>query len=110
MGKVLAKRFKALRAAHETVGECRSIGLFGMVEFVKDSKTEDPIVSYGEDPKGIMKQILGKLVEAGFWTYTHENMVAVSPPLIITEKELNEALDILDKVCTWADQTFAGKK
>ncbi|MDR1893176.1 MAG: aminotransferase class III-fold pyridoxal phosphate-dependent enzyme [Spirochaetales bacterium] len=109
MGKVMAKRLAALRAAHDTVGECRSIGLFGMVEFVKNSKTDEPLVAYGQDPQGVMKQIMGKLAENGFWTYTHENMVAVSPPLIITEAELNQAFDILDKVAGWVDATFGEK-
>jgi len=109
MGKVLEKKLAKLRADHETVGECRNIGLFGMVEFVKNSKTEEAIVPYGIDPQGIMKQIIGKLRENGFTTYSHENMIAISPPLIITEKELDEAFVILDKVCTWVDQTFAVK-
>ena len=61
MGKYLSKKMAELRAAHECVGECRNIGLFGMVEFVKNSKTEEVMVPYGADPKGIMKQILGKL-------------------------------------------------
>ncbi|MDD3349789.1 MAG: aspartate aminotransferase family protein, partial [Eubacteriales bacterium] len=39
----------------------------------------------------------------GFYTYSHENMIQVSPPLIITEQEMNEALQILDKVLDSVD-------
>ena len=107
MSKIMAAKLKKLREDHECVGECRIIGLFGMVEFIKNSKTQEAIVPYGLDTKGIMKQILGKLKEEGFATYSHENMIVVSPPLIITEKEIDEAFVMLDKVCTWVDETFA---
>jgi len=105
MGKVLAKEMAALRAKHPCVGECRNIGLFGMVEFVKNA-SEEPMVPYGKDPEGKMKKILGKLRENGFTTYSHENMIAVSPPLIITEQEMHEAFEILDKVCSWVDENL----
>jgi len=105
MGPVLAKHMADLRAKHPSVGECRNIGLFGMVEFVKNA-AEEPMVPYGKDPEGTMKKILGKLKENGFTSYTHENMLAVSPPLIITEQELAEAFEILDKVCTWVDENL----
>lgn len=105
MGEVLADEFKKLREKHVCVGECRNIALFGMIEFNKNSQGE-PLVEYAHDPQGIMKQILGKLRENGFLTYAHENMVAVSPPLTITEKELRDAMAIMDKVCSWIDETF----
>ncbi len=104
MGPVMAKMMAELQAKHPSVGPCRNIGLFGMVEFV--DKNNGPLVPYAKDPKGLMKQILGKLRENGFVTYSHENMVAVSPPLIITEAELQEAFDILDKVATWVDENL----
>ena len=104
MGPVMAKMMSELQAKHPSVGPCRNIGLFGMVEFV--DKNNGPLVPYAKDPKGLMKQILGKLRENGFVTYSHENMIAVSPPLIITEAELQEAYDILDKVATWVDENL----
>ncbi len=104
MGKVMASLMADLQAKHPSVGPCRNIGLFGMVEFV--NKDNGPLVPYAKDPEGTMKKILGKLRENKFMTYSHENMVAVSPPLIITEEELKEAFAILDKVCTWVDENL----
>lgn len=105
MGKVLQRLMTNLRASHPSVGECRNIGLFGMVEFVKNAD-EDPLVPYGKDPDGLMKKILGKLKEGGFSTYSHENMISLSPPLIITEKQLEEGFAILDDVCGWVDKNL----
>jgi taurine--2-oxoglutarate transaminase len=45
-----------------------------------------------------MKKILGMLKKEGFWTYSHENIIIIAPPLTITAEELNAAMDIFDKV------------
>ena len=43
-------------------------------------------------------EIIGKLKEKGFMTYSHENMIMVSPPLIITEEQVREEMKKLDEV------------
>ncbi|MFA5636384.1 MAG: aminotransferase class III-fold pyridoxal phosphate-dependent enzyme [Anaerovoracaceae bacterium] len=103
VGKVLGEGLEALKAKHACVGDVRYIGLFSIVEFVKDKATREPIVPFGKDPDGIMPKILGMLRAEGFYTYAHENMIHVSPPLIITEQELKEALQMLDKVMDSVD-------
>ena len=45
-----------------------------------------------------MKSIIGKLAGKGFMTYSHENMIFISPPLIITEEQVKEELKKLDEV------------
>jgi taurine--2-oxoglutarate transaminase len=37
-------------------------------------------------------------------TYSHENMLIVAPPLIITEAQLSEAMTVLDEVLGIVDQ------
>jgi taurine--2-oxoglutarate transaminase len=72
------------------VGDVRGIGLFGAVELVKNRETKEPILPYGKDNEGIMKKINGELAKRGFMTYTHENMILVAPPLIVTKEQLTE--------------------
>lgn len=98
VGAVLAKELDEIKDRHPSVGDVRHIGLFSVVELVKDRETREPMVSFGKDPDGIMPKIIGMLKSEGFYTYSHENMFQVSPPLIITEEQLREALAILDKV------------
>jgi taurine--2-oxoglutarate transaminase len=50
-----------------------------------------------------MGKIIGLLKERKFMTYSHENMVFVCPPLIITEEQLAEELVKLDEVLTIVD-------
>lgn len=106
VGKVLGEILEELKEKHSCVGDVRYIGLFSAVELVKDKATKEPIVPYGKDPDGIMGKILGKLKERRFMTYTHENMILVAPPLIITEDQLREEMDKLDEVLTIVDKEF----
>lgn len=106
MESVLKNEYRALQKKHPCLGECRTIGLFSMFELNKNPETKEPIVPYGIDPDRIMPAIIGKLKSEGFSTYSHENLVSVSPPLIITEAQLKEAMAILDKVLAWVDETY----
>jgi taurine--2-oxoglutarate transaminase len=87
-----------LKEKHICVGDVRSIGLFGAVELVKNRETREPLVPYGKDPDGVMKSINGELAKRGFMTYTHENMILIAPPLIITKEQLVEEMAKLDEV------------
>lgn len=102
-GNVLKELLLELQKKHACVGEVRSIGLFSALELVKDKDTGEPLVEYNEDPEKIMKKILGMLFSEGFATYEHENMLIVAPPLIITESELREGMQKLDKVLDSVD-------
>lgn len=97
-GKVLGEELEKIKATHPSVGDVRYIGLFSAVELVKSKETKEPLVEYGKDPDGIMKSIIGKLAGKGFMTYSHENMIFISPPLIITEEQVKEELKKLDEV------------
>lgn len=102
--KVLGNILDGYVDAHPCVGQVRHIGLFSAIELVKDKETREPLVPFGKDPEGLMKKILGMLVAEGFWTYSHENMIIVAPPLIITEEQLRESMAIMDKVLDSVDK------
>ena len=51
-----------------------------------------------------MGKIIGMLKDKKFMTYSHENMVFVCPPLIITEEQLLEELIKLDEVLDIVDK------
>lgn len=102
-GKVLAELLDDMEKKHPCVGQVRHIGLFSAVELVKSKETREPIVPFNNDTEGLMGKIVGMLKAEGFSTYSHENMILVAPPLIISETELREALAILDKVLDSVD-------
>lgn len=102
-GAELKAALNVFRDKHKSVGDVRAIGLMSAVELVKDKKTKEPLVPYGKDPDGTMKKINGELAKRGFMTYTHENMILVAPPLIITAEQLAEELVKLDEVLGLVD-------
>ncbi len=106
MGKVLGELLEELKAKHACVGDVRYIGLFSALDLVFDKKTKQPIAEYAVDTTGNQKKVIAKCKELGFYTYGRDNCVKVCPPLIITEKELREQMEILDEVLTWADKEF----
>ena len=103
VGKVLGEILEELKAKHACVGDVRYIGLFSSIELVKDKATKEPLVPYGKDPEGRMGKIIGALKSKGFMTYSHENMIFVSPPLIITEAQIREEMTKVDEVLSTVD-------
>lgn len=105
VGKVLADILDELKEKHKCIGDVRHIGLFSAVELVKDKKTKEPLVPYG-DKSGTMGKIIGLLKERGFATFGRENNINITPPLIITEDELREAMKIFDEVMDIVDKEY----
>jgi len=103
LSKILHELMIELSKKHPCVGEVRNTGFLAGLELIKDA-SGTPLVSFNEDPHGIMPKIIGMLKAEGFLTYSHENVVAITPPLIITEEELRTAIKILDKVLTSVDE------
>ena len=54
-----------------------------------------------------MKKINGELAGRGFMTYTHENMILVAPPLIITKEQLDEEMATLDEALGIVDKSVS---
>ena len=96
MGVAMKQMHDDLKKKHPSVGETRSIGLFGIVELVKDRKTMEPLAPFnGTSPE---MQALGKFFrEEGLYTFVRWNGFFTNPPLTITEEELAEAFAIIDK-------------
>ena len=109
IGTVLAERLDQL-LAFKSVGEVRHIGLFAAVELVKNKETKEPIISYGmdygKDPIGLMSKFIGLLSDNGFYTYSHESSIIIAPPLIITEQQLNNAMDIFEHTLTDFEEQY----
>ena len=106
VGKHLGEVLENLKAKHKSVGDVRYIGLFGGVELVKDRATHEPLVPWGQDPAGVMGAIVKELKSRGFVTYSHENVIIVAPPLIITEAQIDEELAKLDEVLSIIDEKY----
>src|SRR5688572_17911654 len=68
LGPVMTALLEELAAKHATVGAHRSIGLFGIVELVKDKKTREPLAPFGATSEE-MRRLGGYLREEGLYTF-----------------------------------------
>lgn len=106
MGSVLKRMLTDLGEAHPSVGEVRNIGLFGIVELVRDRKTKEPMAPWnGSSPE--MTALRKYCVDHGLFLYTHWHTVLIIPPLIITEAQLKEGMDVLDDALKITDRAVS---
>jgi len=95
-GTLLASLHAELSAKHPSVGATRCIGLFGIIELVRNRKTMEPLAPLnGTSPE---MAALGKFFrEEGLFTFVRWNYFFTNPPLCITEPELREGIEIIDR-------------
>lgn len=92
-GKIIDENFKELQKKYSVVGETRGIGAMRAIEFVKDRDTWEPD---SETAKAvIMESLQNGLILAG--AGIHGNVIRFLIPLVMSEDELREGLEVLDK-------------
>jgi len=101
-GKLMAELLADLASRHASVGAVRSIGLFGVVELVRNRKTLELMAPFnGTSPEMIA---LGRFFRnEGLFTFVRWNYFFTNPPLCITESELREAFAIIDRALAITD-------
>src|SRR6266404_6057897 len=96
MGRTMRSLLDELESRHPSVGATRNIGLFGIVELVRNSETREPMAPFNGTSSEM--QALGKFFrQEGLYTLVRWNTFFTNPPLCITEAELLEAFAIIDK-------------
>ncbi len=76
-------------ASHPMVGETRGVGLVGAVELVRDKATKEPF----NPAHGVGAFVTAQAQENGLIVRAMGDSVAFSPPLIITEAEIDDMFD-----------------
>jgi taurine--2-oxoglutarate transaminase len=96
MGALMKRLGEELQKKHPSVGAVRSIGLFGIVELIRNRKTKQPMAPFNGTSEEMAA--LGKFFrENGLYTLVRWNTFYTNPPLCINEEQLREAFAIIDK-------------
>jgi taurine--2-oxoglutarate transaminase len=109
MGGVMKDLLADLEARHPSVGAVRSIGLFGIVELVRDRRTREPMAPFNGTSEEMVA--LGRFFrEQGLYTFIRWNYFFTNPPLCINEAELRDGFIILDRGLDLTDRAVGVSK
>ena len=92
-----------LAANHPSVGATRNLGLFGIIDLVRSRDPWTPLTPFN-GTSDEMKAIGKFLRENGLYTMLANNSIHTNPPLCITEEQLAEGFEIIDRALDIADQ------
>jgi taurine--2-oxoglutarate transaminase len=108
MGKVLRKGLMDLAEKHPVIGDIRGTGLHQVIELVKNRETREPMSEFNKPMTDGMKQTATTLKANGLSTFVRWNMIFNCPPLIISERQIQEGLQILDSALDKLDAYYEG--
>lgn len=90
---------RSLADSHPLVGEVRGLGVFWVLELVKDPVSREPCAPYaGTSP--LMSRLREVCLASGLLILVVQNRVYVCPPCTVTEEEVREGIEILDQALT----------
>ena len=98
MGPALLAELQTLQQRHPVIGDVRGgHGLFAVVEFVADRATRAPLAPWPATPPALTA-LLRSAMQAGVSFGARGNLLIIAPPLVIEERELADALSLLDRL------------
>jgi 4-aminobutyrate aminotransferase-like enzyme len=93
LGAIAIARLHDMALRHAIVGDVRGLGLMIGVELVQDEETKEPAAAEAAAVRRFCRS-RGVLVGVGG---QESNVVRIQPPLVITQEQLTQALDVLDQ-------------
>jgi taurine--2-oxoglutarate transaminase len=109
MGELLDRRLHELQDRHPSIGDVRGLGCFWGLELVKDRETREPLVPFNAkgEANAPMAAILRAALARGLYLSSYSSILRLSPPLVISEEEVETGMEILDEVLAIADEQYA---
>jgi taurine--2-oxoglutarate transaminase len=103
LGPVMRAHHERLAARHPSVGAHRNIGLFGIIDLVRSHDPWTPMAPFN-GTSDEMKAIGKFFRDNDLWTIISGHSIMTNPPLCITEEQLAEGFEIIDRALDIADQ------
>jgi len=100
MSTHLFSRLHRLAERQRLIGDVRGKGLFACLELVVDRATKQPLVPPNTDSP-LPLQIRRRAWDEGIHLLARGSLIVLAPPLIVQTKEIDEALERLERVLTW---------
>ncbi|GAB6157166.1 4-aminobutyrate--2-oxoglutarate transaminase [Desulfotomaculum varum] len=93
IGAQIKERLRGMQEKYQAIGDVRGLGAMIAVEFVKDRQTKEP-------DKELTARLVAECYKRGLVVLAagiFSNVLRFLPPLVMTDGQLNEALDILEE-------------
>src|SRR5215210_900278 len=103
LGEVMRRHHEALYAKHPSVGAHRNLGLFGIIDLVRSREPFTPMTPFN-GTSDEMKAVGKFFRDNGLYTMIANNSIHTNPPLCITEEQLAEGFEIIDRALDIADE------
>lgn len=107
LGAVMRQHHERLYERHPSVGAHRNLGLFGILDLVRSREPYQPLTPFN-GTSDEMKAIGAFLRDNGLYTMIANNSIHTNPPLCITEDQLAEGFEIIDRALEIADRVVTG--
>jgi taurine---2-oxoglutarate transaminase len=107
MGERMRQHHVELQERHPCVGDARNIGLFGILELIRDLSTGEPMAPFNGGSEE-MKAIDRYLLDHGVYTMVRWWTIMTNPPLCINHEQLASAFSILDEALAIGDRAVRG--
>jgi taurine--2-oxoglutarate transaminase len=108
MGKTLRRGLMDLAERHPVIGDIRGTGLHQVIELVKNRETREALSPFNKAPSEPLQKAAKSLREDGVNAFIRWNMIFSTPPLTITESQLQEGLTALDHALELMDPYYEG--
>jgi taurine--2-oxoglutarate transaminase len=103
LDSVMRDHHERLAERHPSVGAVRNLGLFGIIDLVRSRDPWTPLTPFN-GTSDEMKAVAKALRDAGLYTMIANNSIHTNPPLCITDEQLAEGFDIIDRALDVADR------
>ena len=100
VGEIVRVTLEGWKEKYKIIGDVRGIGAMRLVEFVKDRSTKEPDVDATVE---IIKDAIAHgliMIRAGLFS----NCLRLLPPIVITDEQLIEGLQVLENAIARADE------
>jgi 4-aminobutyrate aminotransferase/(S)-3-amino-2-methylpropionate transaminase len=93
VGEIIMRRFQDMQSRYDLIGEVRGLGAMVAMELVRNRQTKEPAVEetaeiiHGCHDAGLI------IIKAGLY----DNVIRVLVPLVVSEQDLQQGLDILEQ-------------
>ncbi|AQQ52361.1 4-aminobutyrate--2-oxoglutarate transaminase [Planococcus lenghuensis] len=94
IGNRIAERFMDLQNRIPAIGDVRALGAMAAIEFVKDPETKEP----DKELTAAIVQEANKRGVIVMGAGLYGNILRILSPLVITDDQLNEGLDVLEQL------------